>query len=100
MKIMFSLNEPSLGFVVIFLLFSALFFFNTYRLWFKTDEYYQSLYDSLTREPSIYPFRDFFLKRLKNKQKWVLWQKIFSLFGVAAVLAVDVLVVMTFVSGK
>ncbi|MEP0806605.1 MAG: hypothetical protein HRF47_14060 [Chloroflexota bacterium] len=97
---MFSLNEPSLGFVVIFLLFSVLFFFNTYRLWFKTDEYYQSLYDSLIREPSIYPFRDFFLKRLKNKQKWVLWQKIFSLFGVAAVLAVDVLVVMTFVSGK
>ncbi|GAB4462223.1 MAG: hypothetical protein Kow0070_20950 [Anaerolineales bacterium] len=94
------LNEPSLGFVVIFLLFSALFFFNTYRLWFKTDEYYQSLQDSLTREPSIYPFRDFFLKRLENKQKWVLWQKIFSLFGGAAILVVDVLVVMTFVSGK
>ncbi len=92
------LTEPSPGFVVIFLLFSLLFFFNTYRLWFKTDEYYQSLYDSLTREPSIYPFRDFFLKRLENRQQWVLWQKIFSLFGAVAVLTVDVLVVMAWLN--
>lgn len=95
---MSTLNEPSLGFVVIFLLFSALFLSNTYRLWFKTDEYYQSLYDSLTREPSIYPFRDFFLKRLENKQRWVFWQKVFSLVGVAAVLTVDVLVVMAWLN--
>ncbi|MBI4762393.1 MAG: hypothetical protein ACOYYF_12580 [Chloroflexota bacterium] len=92
------MNEPSLGFVILFLLFSALFFSNTYRLWFKTDEYYQSLYDSLTREPSIYPFRDFFLKRLENKRRWVFWQKIFSLLGTAAVLAVDALVVMAWLN--
>ncbi|NWG33744.1 MAG: hypothetical protein HXY42_04825 [Chloroflexi bacterium] len=92
--------QPSLGFVVAFLLFSLLFFSNSYKLWFKTDEYYRSVYESLTREPSIYPFRDFFLTRLENKQRWILWQKIFSLFGAAAVLAVDVLVVAAFVSGK
>jgi hypothetical protein len=92
--------QPSLGFVIAFLLFSLLFLSNSYKLWFKTDEYYRSVHESLTREPSIYPFRDFFLARLENKQRWILWQKIFSLFGVAAVLTVDVLVVMAFVSGK
>ena len=89
--------QPSLGFILVFLLFSLLFFRNTYKLWFKTDEYYQDIYNSLAREPSIYPFRQFFLKRLENKQAWVLWQKGFSLLGLIAVLAADVLVVMAYI---
>ena len=88
--------QTSLGFVIIFLLFSFLFFSNSYKLWFKTDEYYEELYNSLNSEPSIYPFRNFFLKRLENKKSWILWQKAFSLIGIAAVLAADVLVVMAY----
>ena len=90
------LAQPSLGFVIFFLCFSLLFLHNTYKLWFKTDEYHQDLYNSLTREPSIYPFRQFFLKRIENKQRWVLWQKIFSLLGLVAVVAADVLVVIAY----
>lgn len=90
------MTQPSLSFVVIFLLFSLLFLSNSYKLWFKTDEYYQSIYNSLTREPSVYPFRDFFLKQVENKQRWILWQKVFSLFGIVAVLAADVLVVTAY----
>ena len=92
------LYKPSLGFVLFFLLFSLLFFRNSYKLWFKTDSYYQDIYNSLAREPSIYPFRHFFLKRMENKERWVLWQKIFSLLGLIAVIAADVLVVMAYVS--
>jgi hypothetical protein len=84
----------SLGFVILFLLFSLLFLRNTYKLWFKTDAYYQDIYNSLTREPSIYPFREFFLRWIENKERWVLWQKIFSLLGLAAVIAADLLVIM------
>ena len=91
-----TMTQPSLGFVIVFLLFSLLFLRNTYRLWFKTDEYYQDIYNSLAREPSIYPFRQFFLKRMENKPRWVLWQKIFSLLGVVAVIAADVLVTMAY----
>lgn len=90
------MTQPSLGFVILFLLFSLLFLSNSYKLWFKTDEYYQSIYNSLTRQPSLYPFRDFFLKRLENKQSWILWQKVFSIFGILAVVSVDVLVVMAY----
>jgi hypothetical protein len=86
----------SLGFVIVFLLFSLLFIRNTYKLWFKTDEYYQDIYNSLSHEPSIYPFRQFFLKRMENKKHWELWQKVFSLLGLVAVVAADVLVVMTY----
>ena len=92
------LTRPSPGFVVVFLLFSLLFLRNTYKLWFKTDEYYQDIYNSLTREPSIYPFRQFFLKRMENKQRWVLWQKSFSLLGLVAVIAADVLVVWAYLT--
>ncbi|HEU0296069.1 MAG TPA: hypothetical protein VFR47_25255 [Anaerolineales bacterium] len=92
------ITQPSFGFVILFLLFSLLFLSNTYKLWFKTDEYYQSLYNSLTRQPSLYPFRDFFLKRMENKGRWILWQKLFSLFGILAVLAADVLVIATFMA--
>ncbi len=88
--------QPSLGFVLLFLLFSLLFLSNSYKLWFKTDEYYQSIYQSLTREPSIYPFRGFFLRQLQNKRRWVFWQKVFSLFGIAAVLAADIAVVAAY----
>ena len=90
------MTQPSLGFVIVFLLFSLLFFSNSYKLWFKTDTYYQEIHNSLTREPSLYPFKEFFLKRMKNKQSWILWQKIFSLLGILAVLAADVLVIMAF----
>ncbi|MFT3891580.1 MAG: hypothetical protein QM730_08110 [Anaerolineales bacterium] len=88
------MTQPSLGFVIVFLIFSLLFLSNSYKLWFKTDQYYQDLYNSLTAQPSLYPFKDFFLKRMENKQSWVLWQKLFSLLGIVAVLMADVLVVM------
>ncbi|HXF85211.1 MAG TPA: hypothetical protein VNK49_07455 [Anaerolineales bacterium] len=88
--------QPSLGFVILFLLFSILFFYNTWKLWFKTDTYYQDIYNSLTRQPSIYPFREFFLKRLENKHRWVLWQKAFSLIGLVAILFADVLVILAY----
>ena len=86
--------QPSPGFVIVFLLFSLLFLSNTYKLWFKTDEYYQDIYNSLTREPSIYPFRKFFLKRMENKPDWVLWQKVFSTIGLTAVIIADSLVII------
>ncbi len=91
-----TLTQPSLGFVFVFLLFSLLFLRNTYKLWFKTDSYYQDIYNSLAREPSIYPFRKFFLRRMENRERWVLWQKVFSLLGLAAVIAADVLVVRAY----
>lgn len=90
------MSQPSLGFVIVFLLFSLLFLSNSYKLWFKTDQYYQDLYNSLTAQPSLYPFKDFFLKRMENQQSWVLWQKFFSLLGILAVLAADVLVIMAY----
>lgn len=93
---MFLPDKLPLGFVLVFLLFSLLFLRNTYKLWFKTDAYYQDIYNSLAREPSIYPFREFFLKRMKNKERWVLWQKMFSLLGLGAVIAADVLVVRAY----
>ena len=90
------MTQPSLGFVLIFLFFSLLFLSNSYKLWFKTDTYYQDLYNSLTNEKTPYPFKNFFLKRLNNKESWLLWQKAFSLIGIVAVLAADVLVVMAY----
>jgi hypothetical protein len=88
--------QPSLGFVIGFLLFSLLFLSNSFKLWFKTDQYYQDIYNSLIREPSLYPFRSFFLKRMENKQSWILWQKVFSLLGIVAVLTANVLVFMAY----
>ncbi|MEW6405810.1 MAG: hypothetical protein AB1649_28805 [Chloroflexota bacterium] len=89
-------EQPSLGFVLVFLLFSLLFLGNTYRLWFRTDQYYNDIRNSLTREPNIYPFRGFWLRRMENKERWILWQKIFSMLGFAAVIGADVLVVMAY----
>ena len=91
------MTSPSLGFVLIFLFFSLLFFSNSYKLWFKTDTYYQDLYNSLTDERTPYPFKNFFLRRLENKESWIFWQKIFSLIGIGAVLAADVLIVMAYI---
>jgi len=88
--------QPSLGFVILFLLFSLVFISNSYKLWFKTEQYYEEIYNSLAREPAVIPFRDFFLRRVKNKKNWLLWQKIFSLLGMLAVLTTDVLVVVAF----
>jgi hypothetical protein len=88
----------SLGFVLVFLFFSLLFFRNTYKLWFNTDSYYQDIYNSLARQPSMYPFQEFFRKRMENKERWILWQKVFSLLGLAAVLVADVLVVRAYLN--
>lgn len=88
--------QPSFAFVIVFLVFSLLFFRNTYTLWFQTDVYYPDIYNSLAREPSIYPFRAFFLKRLENRRRWERWQKAFSLPGLVAVLAADILLVLAY----
>jgi dipeptide/tripeptide permease len=88
-------STPSLGFVLVFLVFSLLFLSNTYKLWFKTDAYYQDIYTSLTHTP--YPFKDFFLRRLENRKRWEAEQKIFSLIGLVAVVVADVLVMMAYI---
>ena len=90
------MTKPPFGFVLAFLFFSLLFLSNTYKLWFKTDTYYQDIYNSLTNEKTPYPFRDFFLKRLQNRKRWELEQKLFRLLGIVAVVGVDVLVVMAY----
>jgi hypothetical protein len=90
------LDKTPFAFVLAFLVFSGIFLSNTYKLWFKTDIYYQDIYNSLTREPSLYPFREFFLRRMKNQQRWILWQKVFSVLGLIAVIVADVLVVMAY----
>ena len=79
------------------MLFSLLFLSNTYKLWFKTDSYYRDLYTSLTNEKTPYPFRNFFLKRLENRKRWEVEQKIFSTIGFVAVVGADVLVVMAYI---
>jgi hypothetical protein len=93
---MIEISKPSLGIVLLFLFFSLIFLSNSYRLWFKTDQYYQDLYNSLTREPTLVPFKDFFLKRMENKQRWVLWQKAFSAVGIVAVLVADFVMVRAY----
>jgi hypothetical protein len=90
------LDKLPFAFVLAFLAFSGIFLNNTYKLWFKTDTYYQDIYNSLTREPSLYPFREFFLKQMENKQRWVFWQRVFSMLGLIAVAVADVLVVMAY----
>ena len=93
---MIDLSKPSLGFVILFVFFSLIFLSNSYRLWFKTDQYYQDIYNSLTREPSMVPFREFFIKRMENKQRWIFWQKVFSAIGILAVLFADYVVVQAY----
>jgi hypothetical protein len=90
------MTKPPFGFVLVFLLFSLIFLSNSFKLWFKTDEYYKDLYNSLTNEKTPYPFKDFFLKRLENRKRWEVEQKLFSLLGIMAVLAADVLVMMAY----
>ena len=90
-------TQPPFGFVLVFLLFSFLFLSNTYKLWFKTDSYYKDVYNSLVRSPV--PFKDFFLKRLENRKRWEVEQKIYSIIGFIAVIGADVLVITTWIKG-
>jgi hypothetical protein len=90
------MSKPPFGFVLVFLLFSLIFLSNTYKLWFKTDTYYHDLQDSLNRTPT--PFRNVFLKGLENRKSWETRQKIFSLLGLVAVIAMDVVVVMAYIN--
>jgi hypothetical protein len=88
------------AFVAAFLLFSAIFFYNSYKLWFRTDQYYEDLRNSLSRSPSVYPFRSFFLRQMENRKRWELLQKIFSVLGLTAVLAADALVISAWMAGR
>lgn len=91
---MLPVQQPPLGFVLAFLLFSLIFLSNTFRLWFNMEKYNQDLYNSLTRSPM--PFKEFFLMRLKNRKRWEVEQKIFSVIGIVAVVGMDVFVVMAY----
>lgn len=90
------LEQPPFGFVLVFLLLSLMFLSNSYKLWFKTDQYHQEIRDSLERLPV--PFKEFFMKRLENRERWVKEQKIFSLIGIAAVIVADVMVIAAWMS--
>lgn len=91
-------DKPPFSFVLAFLLFSGIFFYSSYKLWFKTDMYYQDIYNSLARQPSVYPFREFFLKRMESKKRWVLRQKVFSMIGILAVLGADIFMITAWVN--
>lgn len=89
------LQKPPFGFVLVFLVFSLMYLSNTFKLWFKTDAYYQDVRESLTRMPAL--FSDFFLSRLENRKRWETEQKIFSLIGFVAVVVGDVWVIMAWI---
>lgn len=93
---MSTISHPSFSFVLVFLLLSLLYFHNAYKLWFKTDTYYEEIHTSLNNQSSFYPFKEFFLKRLQNKKRWVLEQKIYSAVGLIAVIAADVMIVVAY----
>jgi hypothetical protein len=88
------MTHPPLGFVIAFLLFSLLFLSNTLRLWFNTDKYYQDVHESLLRSPV--PFKEFFLRRLENRKRWEVEQKIYSLIGIVVVIGMDIVVVTAY----
>ncbi|MDD2923271.1 MAG: hypothetical protein PHQ36_13375 [Anaerolineales bacterium] len=90
------MSAPPFTFVLVFLLFSLIFLSNTYKLWLKTDSYYRDLLDSLNRTPT--PFKNVFLKGLENRPRWEKRQKIFSLLGLVAVIAMDIFVVMAYIN--
>ena len=94
---MTNFEKPPFGFVLVFLLFSLLFLSNTYKLWFKMDSYYKDVYNSLLRSPV--PFKQFFLKRLENRKRWEVEQKIYSIIGFIAVIGADILVIMAWLNG-
>jgi hypothetical protein len=97
---MSTVSSPSFSFVLVFLLLSLLFSYNTYKLWFKTDAYYEEIYTSLTNQSSIYPFRDFFLRRVQNKKRWVTEQKIYSAIGLIAVIVADVMIIAAWMNSR
>lgn len=93
------MSSPPFSFVLIFLLFSLIFFYNTYRLWFQTDRYYGEIRASLERTPSLYPFRGFFLRQMEDRRRWEFLQKTFSILGLIAVLAADAIIISAWLSG-
>jgi hypothetical protein len=90
------MTQPPFSFVIAFLLFSLLFLSNTFRLWFNTDKYYQDVHESLSRSPV--PFKGFFMRRLENRKRWELEQKIFSLLGIVAVVSMDVVIILAYLN--
>lgn len=94
---MSTISHPSFSFVLVFLLLSLLYFHNAYKLWFKTDTYYEEIYTSLTNQSSYYPFKEFFLKRVQNKKRWVTEQKIYSAIGLVAVIVANVMVIAAYI---
>jgi len=88
------MEKPPIGLVPVFLLFSLVFPSDPCRLRFKTDQYYQDLYNSLNRRSAIYPFREFFVRHMEDKPRWIFHRRSFGLMGIAAVLGADVFVVM------
>ncbi len=87
-----TLPQPTLSFVIVFLVFSLLFLSNSFKLWFKTDQYYAEMLESLNRMPAL--MQRLFRANMENRERWIFRQKAFSLLGIAAVLLADVMVVM------
>lgn len=88
------MDSPPLTFVLAFLFFSFLFLSNSYKLWFKTDSYHQDVLNSLLKTPV--PFKEYFIKRLENKKRWEVEQKIFSAIGFVVVIFADILLVAAY----
>lgn len=88
------MTQPPFSFVLLFLFFSLIFLTNTFKLWFRTDAYHQELINSLDRYPVA--FRNVFLKRLENRKRWEIGQKIFSIIGLVAVVGADVFVILAY----
>ncbi len=87
----FTLPRPSLSFLLVFLALSLLYLSNAFKLWFQAERYMEDMRESLKRAPV--PFRERFLARLEDRDRWLTRQRIFSLFGVAAVLFADAMMI-------
>ena len=93
------LIKPPLLFTFIYLFASILFFFFFYRIWFYTDKIRNEYLASISKLPSWFPFRNYYIRRI-NKKSWEIEQKILSVIALIVILGSDLVLITAFFFGK
>ena len=91
-----SLLPLVLGAIFVTVYFAYLF----YQVWFDSDRLYQKAKKSMSKLPSWYPLKGYYLWRLGEKKSWVNERRVTGIVVLFFLLLFDGLIIVAVIRGK
>ncbi len=81
-------------------IFNILWLYNSYRVWFHTEQEFKKNQEQVNKTPSWFPLKEYFIEIANSKETWSRQTKLTSAIGILFLLFMDAMLILATILGK